>query len=42
LHLPARPILSRNRSLRARHGNVFVIVDRGATAARLRVESGDG
>jgi hypothetical protein len=27
LHLPARPILFGDRSLRARHGNVFVVVD---------------
>jgi hypothetical protein len=27
LHLPARPILFIDRSLRARHGNVFVVVD---------------
>jgi hypothetical protein len=27
LHLPVRPILSGNRSLHARHGNVFVVVD---------------
>jgi hypothetical protein len=27
LHLPARPILFSDRSLLARHGNVFVVVD---------------
>jgi len=45
LHLPARPILFGDRSLRARHGNVFVVVDprRDTRASGLNlVKSGDG